>query len=251
MRVAIISDIHEDIEHLEKVFSKIGELGTDMNVCLGDIIGYSSIYYRYESARDASACIQMVREKCEIVIPGNHDFSACERLPVHSSVFDYPDNWYELNIQERNELSDDKLWMHEDDLDPGLSEEEKEYLYSLPELTVQELDGYRILFSHYAYPNLSGMKKGSYTWKDEYTDHFFLMKEHDCEIGITGHAHPEGMFRVTKQRISHLPYNKWIKLKKYPVLFTVPAVNRPQNRSGFCLLDTNFKELCAIHIPTN
>ncbi len=248
MRIAILSDIHEDIEQLEKVFDQIDELGIDLNVCLGDIMGFSNTYYSYESSRDASACLQLTRARCEVVIPGNHDLSACKRVPKHSRVFEYPDDWYEMDIETRNRISGEKLWMHEDDLDPGLGGDELDYLSGLPEFQSLELDGNLIMFSHYAYPNLSGMKKEFYTWKDEFNEHFEMMNDLNCKIAFAGHAHPEGMYRVVKNKISHIPFDKWIKLKKLPVLFTVPAVNREGNRSGFCLLDTEFNELSAVRL---
>ena len=81
MRLAIISDIHEDIDSLRKILKKAEKKGYDQLVCLGDITGYSLPYYKYDNSRNASACLSLLREKCEIVIAGNHDLHAAGRSP--------------------------------------------------------------------------------------------------------------------------------------------------------------------------
>lgn len=246
MRIALISDIHEDLKMLEKALDQIGRQKVDMIVCLGDITGYSSTYYSYEAERNASACVRLIRSNCEIVIPGNHDLSNCRRLPEHSDVFDYPENWYDLEPDERLAIAGDLLWMHEDDLDTGLSRDELNFLSGLPEFASAEADGKRIFFSHYIYPNLSGMRQGFYTRKNEFTDHLNMMKEKDCQIGFTGHAHPEGIYRVSERRYQQYPYNKWLKMKNLPAIFGLPPINRNGGRSAFTLVDLSSMVLSAI-----
>ena len=63
-RFAIISDIHSNLEALTTVFSRIDELGVDRILCLGDIVGYGP---------DPEPCVDLVRERCELVLRGNHD----------------------------------------------------------------------------------------------------------------------------------------------------------------------------------
>ncbi|HNB09529.1 MAG TPA: metallophosphoesterase family protein [bacterium] len=64
MRIAIISDIHGNIEALRQALDIIGELGTDEIVCLGDIVGYGP---------DPEPCVDLIRKHCKTVIMGNHD----------------------------------------------------------------------------------------------------------------------------------------------------------------------------------
>ena len=45
MRIAIISDIHEDFAMLEKALAILKSVGYDMLVCLGDITGFAPEYY--------------------------------------------------------------------------------------------------------------------------------------------------------------------------------------------------------------
>jgi diadenosine tetraphosphatase ApaH/serine/threonine PP2A family protein phosphatase len=62
--IAIISDLHANIEAITAAHSEAKRRGAKRIVCLGDIIGYGA------SPRDA---IQFVREKCEWCIFGNHE----------------------------------------------------------------------------------------------------------------------------------------------------------------------------------
>ena len=68
MKYAIITDIHEDIVNLKFAFQKIEKLGCDQVICLGDISGFCAPHYHYYDTRNATECLQLIREKCEIII---------------------------------------------------------------------------------------------------------------------------------------------------------------------------------------
>ncbi len=63
-RTAIISDIHANLEAFEAVLADIERQKISEIVCLGDIVGYGP---------DPSACIDLVQQRCRLVIRGNHD----------------------------------------------------------------------------------------------------------------------------------------------------------------------------------
>lgn len=67
MRIAIISDIHANLEALTVCLSLIKSLDVDRLVCLGDIVGYGP---------DPDACVVAVRETADVVLLGNHDHAA-------------------------------------------------------------------------------------------------------------------------------------------------------------------------------
>jgi predicted phosphodiesterase len=69
MRIAIISDIHANIEGLDKAFELISKKNVDETICLGDIVGYGA------SPND---CIERIREHTPHVILGNHDEAALD-----------------------------------------------------------------------------------------------------------------------------------------------------------------------------
>lgn len=61
---ALISDIHGNYEALSAVLDHIDSQGIQRIVCLGDIIGYGP---------DPVRCLDIVIERCELTILGNHD----------------------------------------------------------------------------------------------------------------------------------------------------------------------------------
>lgn len=246
MRLAIISDIHEDIHNLRKVIAGIERTGYDQLICLGDISGFSLPYYKYHKTRNAHECLSLLREKCGIIVPGNHDFHAARRIPEHSAVFGFPSDWYELDFGQRSGLVNGEIWLHEmDDLDPLYRSEDIEFLRSLPEYHILKTPGGNILFSHYAYPNLSGFRKGFYVQEEEFRPHFEFMKEKNCEIGFTGHAHVRGFYTVSPGVFRHYNCRK-LKLDTFPVCIGIHPVTSHKKRSGFCIFDTDSYHLQAI-----
>lgn len=67
MRIAIISDIHSNLEALEKSLEIIATRGVDEIVCLGDIIGYGA---------NPNECISLIRNATPYILLGNHDEAA-------------------------------------------------------------------------------------------------------------------------------------------------------------------------------
>ena len=64
--VAIISDIHSNIEALEAVLADIDARGVKRIICLGDVVGYGP---------NPLECMDLVIRRCELSLMGNHDFA--------------------------------------------------------------------------------------------------------------------------------------------------------------------------------
>lgn len=67
MRTAIISDIHGNLESLNRVLEDIGDQKADRIVCLGDTLGYGP---------NPVECVDLVAEHCDWSLLGNHDYGA-------------------------------------------------------------------------------------------------------------------------------------------------------------------------------
>ncbi len=67
MRIAVISDIHANLEALQAVLTRIEVLKADRIVCLGDIVGYNA---------DANECVDIIRTMKIRCVLGNHDACA-------------------------------------------------------------------------------------------------------------------------------------------------------------------------------
>ena len=64
IRVAFISDIHGNIDAFQSVLARIDQVGVDMTLCLGDIVGYGPA---------PAECIALIREREIPTVLGNHD----------------------------------------------------------------------------------------------------------------------------------------------------------------------------------
>ncbi|MBW8890592.1 MAG: metallophosphoesterase family protein [Fibrobacteres bacterium] len=70
MKYGIYSDIHGNLEALQRVLESMQRLGVDKKVCLGDIVGYGPF---------PNECVELVAENSDLVILGNHDSVAIGR----------------------------------------------------------------------------------------------------------------------------------------------------------------------------
>jgi predicted phosphodiesterase len=64
MRLAIISDVHANLEALHATLSDIAGQGVEQIVCLGDIVGYNA---------EPAECIELLRQVGALCVAGNHD----------------------------------------------------------------------------------------------------------------------------------------------------------------------------------
>ncbi len=67
MTIAIISDIHGNLEALSTALNYIENHGIKDVYCLGDIVGYGP---------NPNECVEIVRRRCKVVLMGNHDYAA-------------------------------------------------------------------------------------------------------------------------------------------------------------------------------
>ncbi len=101
--VAILSDVHSNLEALESVLGDIKKKGIERILFLGDAVGYGS---------NPNSCIELLKEECEVMLAGNHDRAAAGMT----------------NIEYFNELARTAiLWTRD-----MLKDEHKRFLASLP-----------------------------------------------------------------------------------------------------------------------
>ncbi len=96
MKIAVISDIHGNLEALEKALSMIEQQTVDEIICLGDIVGYGA---------NPSECVDLVRRHCRFVLKGNHD----EAVTHDNDMENF--NPYAIHsiLWTRSRLSDDQM----------------------------------------------------------------------------------------------------------------------------------------------
>jgi len=247
MRIAIISDIHEDIIHLQQAFIKLNKIKYDKMVCLGDISGYGIYNAPFFEKRNAHECLDLVKKNSETIVLGNHDLQAVRKIPQHIGSFNYPENWYALDYYEKTKLSGRELWLYEDELDPLYTHNDIQFLNQQQEFQIESYDGMNYLFSHYAFPNLTGsMRKFNFDAED-YTSHFEFMEKHNCRYSFIGHEHANGLLIIRQNKVIEKKFTRF-GLTDSPAIIVSPAIVSGKKRSGFLIFDTDSLEIEAIKI---
>ncbi len=104
MRIAIISDIHGNLEALKSTLNDISKRNIDEIICLGDIIA---------KGVHPKECIELIKENCKVVIQGNCDYHFARE---HDDLDKLPE------IEQKRILWNQSL----------LRQEDREYLSNLP-----------------------------------------------------------------------------------------------------------------------
>ena len=171
MKIAIISDVHANLEALKATFKDIEKRKVDKIICLGDIIAKGT---------HLKECLELVKQNCDIVLRGNCDrhFSS-----DHKDLTIYPE--YEQKRIKWNQSL--------------LSEEDKEYLLSLPFCYEFYMSGSLVRLFH-ATPNADNNAILNIdTIQTKYT--MFLpstntLSQNVADVVIYGHIHHPYMDRL-------------------------------------------------------
>lgn len=71
MRLAIVSDIHANLEALQATLQRISTQQADRIVCLGDVVGYNT---------NPAECIALIRDSDALWVAGNHDRAVTDQI---------------------------------------------------------------------------------------------------------------------------------------------------------------------------
>jgi diadenosine tetraphosphatase ApaH/serine/threonine PP2A family protein phosphatase len=82
MRVAVISDVHGNVQALEAVLGAIDELQVDEIWSLGDVVGYGA---------DPVRCMEIVDERAAVSLGGNHDLVVAGTIDIDMFAHDARD----------------------------------------------------------------------------------------------------------------------------------------------------------------
>jgi len=203
MKIALVSDIHSNLEALEECVRSIDAAGgVEKIVCLGDIVGYGA---------DPAACTELVAARADITVLGNHDaaVTAAEELDYFNYVARDAIVWTQHRITGAHHA----------------------YLSSLPYTATHE----NLLFTH-ATPDKPEAWMYIFNQMDSLRQ-FDYFTESVCFIG---HSHIPGIYGMHGQRPHDAGPAPLEREEKY--LVNIGSVGQPRDgnpRLSFAFFDTD------------
>jgi diadenosine tetraphosphatase ApaH/serine/threonine PP2A family protein phosphatase len=152
VRYGIFGDIHGNLHALEAVLEAYQSESIDVYLCTGDLVGYGA---------NPTECIATVKDLCQDVVAGNHDFAVCEKLAL-----DFFNSYAKSAV----------LWTREQ-----LSEEDLEYLRHLALTAIVDEDttvSHATIYDAHAFDYI----------QTQYDAHLSL-QELSTTCGFVGHSH--------------------------------------------------------------
>ena len=102
-RLAIISDIHGNLDALTAVLADAAAQGCGDIICLGDVVGYGP---------DPGACVRLIRQHCETVVMGNHEDMALSMMRDELTGSEVGSGlWGSIALCQKDLTEDEKQWM--------------------------------------------------------------------------------------------------------------------------------------------
>jgi len=246
MKIAIVTDIHEDYRSLLKAEALISREGCDAIACLGDMVGFSVPFYHYFDTRNGAACVDWVKANCRWAVIGNHDLYAIRKVPeAEVRGFEYPQNWYHLPYGERLELSEGRLWLYEDhELSALLGAEQHQFLAGLPSWLIIEEDDTRCLLSHFIAPDLTGSACEFLLNTHDLQHHYAWMQQQGCTLSFSGHIHANGLMRMVSGYPELTSFGKTIHPQPFEWIGT-PCISESKGIQGFTVWNTKTNSVKA------
>ncbi len=158
MRIAVLSDVHGNLEALEAVLADIERIGVDLLYSLGDVVGYGP---------SPGACLEVMRRHAAVSVAGNHDAA----VAGCASLDDF------------NEFARSAVEWTAAQLDAGQLEYLRSlpYLYRAPELLLVHASPIEPERWHY----IHGLA--------DIDEHFAAFAERLCFVG---HSHRPGVYAI-------------------------------------------------------
>jgi predicted phosphodiesterase len=223
--LAIISDIHGNLEALEAVLRMISADGVDEIWCLGDIVGYGP---------NPRECIDLVERNCTLSLMGNHDWAVLNSPTGFNSVA-------------ARMIYRTKEWLQATE---NSSERERHRWEFLSELGLQSIRGEfalvhaspRAALSEYVLPTDVDYDRGKLY-------DIFDMTEHFC---VVGHTHVPCCITEDLQLVVPKAKVFSIELGEKKAIINIGSVGQPRdgdNRACYVTLDQAARLVTYHRVP--
>ena len=198
--IAVISDIHANLEALNAVLADVAAKGVHKVFCLGDVVGYGP---------DPLACLDRVMD-CEFTVMGNHDHAVFMEptgfnTPAENAVF-----WTRQQLMAEP--------------DPQVRRKRWEFLASMPEYRETE----SVMFVH----GSPRRPMHDYLFPDEAELAMTrLMEVFDLltKVCFVGHTHLPGVFTETFEFLSPAQVGERFVIGERKAIINVGSVGQPRD----------------------
>lgn len=182
----IITDLHEDFYSLQTFFAlKKSPDNISEIYSLGDNIGFSIHYKKYQYRRDADRCIELLRKNNVQTIIGNHELNFLKKNP-NIPFFIYPESWYHLDKEEKFNCSNKSIWLYQDEFSTCLEPNNMHFVENMNDFIIKN----NILYSHFLYPDFNGTLILRKVLINKLLPiHFVFMSINKIGISFIGHTH--------------------------------------------------------------
>jgi len=211
--LAIISDIHSNLEALEAVLKDIEKQGISDIICLGDIVGYGP---------NPEECIDLISSRCRFCLSGNHDYAVLTDTanfnPIAATAINYTRDVLRNGIEK--DLKKQRRWNYLQQLPETHEEGEFFFVHGSPRAPRYE----------YILPTdvMFGMR-------DKILDLFRMIRRY-CFVG---HSHVPGVIDSDMRFLTPAMINGRYRLSRSKAIINVGSVGQPRdgdNRSCYVIV---------------
>jgi diadenosine tetraphosphatase ApaH/serine/threonine PP2A family protein phosphatase len=210
MRIAIISDVHSNIEALTEVMASVEKLRIDRLVCLGDVVGYGA---------SPNPCCEIVKAHAEATLLGNHDAAVAGRMDYS---FYYDAARQALDWSAGQVTDENLLWLR------GLP-----YTYRIGDVG-------------FCHGSPIEPKAYEYIFALEQARELAPLVAELPEVTFIGHSHLCRAFAIGNGEVSDVVAQRFRLRRGYKYIISVGSVGQPRDydpRSCFAVYDTDLREL--------
>ncbi len=208
--IAILSDIHGNLEAAEAVFNDIAAQGIARVLNLGDTVGYGP---------DPEACVDLAAIRCQWNLCGNHDYAVLHDAegfnPIARAAVDYVRSRMKPSPQRQD---DDMLrrWQFLENLEPLYEEESFEAMHASPRQPITE----------YVLPSDPEMDPRKIR-------EIFAAMSH--RVAFIGHTHFPGIIEEEREGfLMPQMFEQIYRLGKRRAIVNVGSVGQPRDRDTRC-----------------
>ena len=222
MRLAIVSDIHANLEALNSSLREIAAVHVDRIICLGDIVGYNA---------NPSECIALLREAGALCIAGNHDRAVTGQMKTTS-----------FSATAAGALA----WTRS-----RLTADELEFLAGLPsQLSIEDC----LVAVHQALHPTGECEMAALDSEERRRLTFQALMHHPsgARICAFGHTHQVGIYELRDARLNAHDEQEVPLRHDARYLLNPGTVGQPRSaerRATFMLLDTDSKSVSIHRVP--